>query len=95
VSVECLHGSLVTSEASIISCNNENNSTSFGRVPRHALAFIGHLQSETIEDPQLEGVGSIRRQLHIIFHFVEMGDCETLFFFPGPVLVAFPEFQDQ
>ena len=27
---------------------------------------------------QLEGVGSIRRQLHMIFHFVEIGNCEAL-----------------
>jgi hypothetical protein len=69
-------GSLVTFEASIISYSNGNNSTYFARGERwarHTHVYPWHVQSETVGYPQLEGVGSIRRQLHMIFHFVEMG----------------------
>ena len=76
--LEYLRGLAGDVEPSIISYNDGKNSTCMERTSRRAHLQAWHVHSKAAEHFQLEGAGSIRPQLHMIFHFVEIGDCETL-----------------
>ena len=76
--LEYLRGLAGDVEPSIISYNNGKYSTCMERTSRRAHSQAWHVHSKAVEHFQLEGAGSIRPQLHMIFHFVEIGDCETL-----------------
>ena len=70
-------------EASIISYNKGRYSTCMERARLGVLICkLGTFTVKQSSTFQLKGAGSIRPQLHMIFHFVEIGDCEALVKWP-------------